>query len=126
MRGWLRSKAVSDASKSTDWPTPETADPWRAFVLSMEGESIRKWQIHTKSFPMKWKSRSRNGCMAGALVRVMNRTATTRTKICAPDFTPLGELPYRLRVSRTSIMYGTLAPEGATVDVTYIGPGDLR
>lgn len=126
IREWLRSKAVSNATATEDWPTPETAELWRSFVFSMDGGSISEWKAQSQVFPMARSSNNGNVSPPGALVRIVNRFASSRTELRVPDFTPIGELPSRIRALATGVAYGSVTPDGGGVAVTYIGPGELK
>ena len=124
MKQWLSSESVVEASKSSSWPTGETAELWRTFARLTSGGSARKWRIQRKVRTVRWNESS-DHLSPGDLVRLRNSTrSAARTEVFTPDFTLLGELTRELPELK-GIVFGTVRPNRQEIEVTYKGPDNL-
>lgn len=123
MREWLRSEAVVEATQDPNWPTADTADLWRRFVRTASAESASEWSLQKRVVPVQWHPEA-SVPDDGELVRLDNDVTPNRTAVCGPDFERLGELRRSVR-SMPGLYFGEVAQSGASVLVSYVGPGKL-
>lgn len=123
MREWLRSPGVKFAAEHPHWPTPETSDLWRTFMIAMSSDAVGEWGRQTKSSAVNWDIDVKPPS-DGTLLRVVMDVSGLRTDVYAPDFQRLGRLKSPLP-NLTGVAYGTVAGGGQQLDVCYLGPGKL-
>ena len=123
MREWLDSESVTEASESERWPTPETAELWRRFIESLHGVSLREWKIRRKVRAVNWSNPKPPP--PGQLVRIVHTSTGLKAEARTPDFALLGELKAPLQ-RLTGLIWGTVAPSGSEIEVTYHGPSEFK
>jgi hypothetical protein len=122
MRLWLQSDAVEDASKSSAWPTKETADLWRQFVASISDDPAEQWTSQQVSRQVIWNANSARPS-TGTPVRLVNPIAGPRTDVNSGDYERLGRLHPALP-PLPGVLYGIVSG-GNSIDVRYFGSGKL-
>lgn len=124
MRQWIRSEPVREASRNATWPTPETADLWRRFALSVSDEALHEWKQQQSIRSVLWDSESASPA-EGSMVRLVNPVAGPRTDVCGPDFQRFGRLQPSLPTLE-GLVYGVVNKGGKSITVNYLGPSELK
>ena len=123
MRTWLASKPVAEASMAQDWPTPETAELWRAFRDPLSDEATRKWTRKVKAYNVIWRDTPPPS--PGSFLRIVGRGVGRPTEVHTPDFIPVGEL-HRALLPRPGVMFGVAMSDPNHIEIHYDGPHELN
>jgi hypothetical protein len=124
MAEWLRSNEVSALTDTGVWPTPATAEIWRAFRSDVLSGGIEKWRSKV------WQHQ----LTTVAELNLFGNEQTCRAEadedgyiwIKTPDFRPLLRLPHRARNPQPSLLHAEFALGTARVYIHRIGRGELE
>jgi hypothetical protein len=120
LRAWLRGGAVASGRENPDWPTTASHGLWLQFIESMAPERRRTWASTEHEIDIEWDD---IGPPVGTALRFVD--AGDETLVYSADFTPLGRLAIPLNADRLGLALASVGWLGDTVDVRYVGPGDL-
>lgn len=120
LRAWLREDAVASGRNDPDWPTTASHGLWLQFIESMAPERRRTWASTTHEFDVEWDDVDPP---VGTALRFVD--AGDETLVYAADFTRLGRLDEPLNTGRQGLALASVGWLGDTVEVRYLGPGDL-
>jgi superfamily II DNA/RNA helicase len=123
LRDWMNSDNVVVQTQSGDWPTPETAELWKAFIASFVPPDRAVWNDWTWSPHVTWEQGKTP--LATSPVRVVTSPDGAFDWVVSPDHEMLGRLTDRLHVDRKGLVKATVAPDLSHLNLTYIGPNDL-
>ena len=121
MRRWLQSETVVEASRSASWPTSDTAESWRQFVLGISSDPTEEWRCQRTIRRVVWNSKEFRPA-DGTVIRLVNSNVL-RTEVDCADHTRLGHLQSPLP-SLPGVAYGVVQ-SAEHIDVRYFGPGVL-
>ena len=123
LRTWLRSEPVVQRTESDEWPTPETAELWRAFLASFVPPDKAVWSDWTFKPRVDWlEGRTPQG---GAVVRVVTSPDGGADWVLTHDHEMVGTLQDRLHSDRKGVVKATVDIECQHLNINYIGPADL-
>lgn len=120
LRAWLRGDAAASGRENPDWPTTASHGLWLQFIESMAPERRRTWASTEHEIDIEWDN---IGPPVGTALRFVD--ASDETLVYSADFTPLGRLAEPLNPDRLGLALASVGWLGDTVDVRYLGPGDL-
>ena len=120
LRAWLRDDAVASGRNDPDWPTTASHGLWLQFIESLAPERRRTWASTTHELDVEWDD---VGPPVGTALRFVE--AGDETLVYAADFTRLGRLKEPLNTGRQGLALASVGWLGDTVEVRYLGPGDL-
>ena len=120
LRAWLREDAVAGGCDNPDWPTTASHGLWLQFIENMAPERRRTWASTSHEIDVKW---DKFGPPVGTALRFVDGGG--ETLVYAADFTRLGRLDKPLNSERLGLALASVGWLGDTVDVRYLGPGDL-
>lgn len=120
LRAWLRGDAVATGHEDPDWPSTASHGLWLQFIESMASEHRRSWASTTHEFDVEWDG---VGPTVGTALRFVD--AGDETLVYGADFTLQGRLNEPLNASRLGLALASVGWLGDTVEVRYLGPGDL-
>ncbi len=124
LRDWLVSGTVEAATEQADWPTPETADLWRAFRTSSAPKAEAVWKERRYEAPVAWL-RTIDAPPAGVAVRLYCNPDHPEPTVLLETGRRAGQLEAPLNPNRTGLTLATVLEDRSGVLVTYIGPEDV-
>lgn len=123
LQEWLRSEPVTALAAGGNWPTPETAEIWRAFVATFVPPDRAVWKDWNYAPSVTWEEGKVP--VAGSAVRIVTSPDATADWVLSPDHELLGRLAHRLNSARKGLITATVHEDLHRLTVTYIGPSDL-
>jgi hypothetical protein len=121
LRHWLGTPDVVRKQSDTNWPTPETAQLWRAFVSGLENPAIRKWDVHEFELPVVWVA---DPPPVGSPVRIVHDVARHETTIYSVDLERIGYVSAPLSKEPAGVMIATVTSVNR-ISGQYLGPPDV-
>jgi hypothetical protein len=124
MAEWLGSNQVTALTDTGQWPTPGTAEIWRAFRSDALSGGIEKWRSDL------WQ----HELTTVAELALFANESTCRAEqdeegyvwIKTPDFLPLLRLPHRARNPQPSLLHAEFALGTARLYIHRIGRGQVE
>lgn len=121
MRKWLREDEIAAGTIDPDWPTTESHGLWLQFIESLSPARRSRWRKRESTLEVLWDDGSAN---AGTPVRLHNDRGGTL--VLDADFTRLGRLKSPINQGRLGLVQARVADDEDYLDVTYLGPNDLK
>lgn len=115
---WLSSELVFTLTRSTRWPTVETASLWMKFILEYKPDIETTWRGQIIFFHAGWMSNYNP--TSGSFVKLMN-DETGSTLVRSSDGELIGRLERRFNLSSTGIYYTKIADNTNSLEVTFWG-----
>jgi hypothetical protein len=122
MRQWIRSGCIAEQQADPNWPTPETAPLWKAFISGLAVSSTAKWSIQKGSAQVTWHNESPPDA---SQVRLLYDRSKRDIHVFSTDLEPLGFLPYRWATEPVGVALGEVSDSQTTIAITYLGPSDF-
>jgi hypothetical protein len=122
LRRWLWSKCVTDRQRDNNWPTPETASLWRAFVESFEATAAKKWSVQMLEFGVEWQAPPPR---TGTEVRIIHDSSRKETVIWSVELDRLGTIVPGFPGQPAGVLVAAVAAMGDRIAAEYLGPYDL-
>ena len=118
---WARSAFVVVLGQDSGWPTPETHELWESFIAGLGSARARAWRKSEARVPVEWFEGGLD--CAGMPVRL---SATGgECEVLSSDFEALGTANVKLPASLDGVLRGTVSDDGATIQLSYVGPEEL-
>jgi hypothetical protein len=121
---WLFSEQVAALTDRGDWPTPETAEMWRAFRVSFSPVENSLWTTRRYDAPVTWEGEG-TFPHAGASVRLYCHPQTGECLVLSDSGERLGRLNARLNPRRKGLSRVTALEDRRRVSISYVGPEDF-
>jgi hypothetical protein len=122
LRKWLASKCVMDQQLDGNWPTPDTASLWRAFVQSFEITAAKNWSVQTLELNVKWEVAPPR---AGTLVRILHDEHLKATVVRSIELDRLGTVVPAFSTPPAGVLVAAVASTPDRIAAEYLGPFDL-
>jgi DEAD/DEAH box helicase/Helicase conserved C-terminal domain len=121
MRKWLSEDEIAAGAIDPDWPTGESHGLWLQFIESLAPSRRSRWRKREAALEVRWDDVSAN---AGTPVRLYNDDGGTL--VLDADFTRIGRLKSPINEERVGLTQAMVAGDEDYLDVTYLGPNDLK
>jgi hypothetical protein len=121
LMSWLASDQVQALAAKTDWPTSESHKLWLDFVAPGAAHASQPWTVEEYDWPVKWHSAPPP---AGTPLRLGGGPGKERAVFTA-DFREVGRIKWSPNHRALGVTVATASGASDTLDVQYIGPGDL-
>jgi hypothetical protein len=122
LRAWLASKCTTDRQHDKDWPTPQTANLWRAFIETFESTTAKKWTIHELDLDVKWDVEPPR---VGTHVRVLHDQGRKETVVYSIDLDRLGAVVPPFSEPPAGVLLAAVGSVAGRIAAEYVGPYDL-
>jgi hypothetical protein len=120
LAAWLRSDTVKTLTEAGDWPTPDTAALWRAFVDQSASEKSAEWVHETLKRSVRWRHDVKLPD-AGTIVS-FRHVQSGQTLVIDPCFSLIGHLDDALP-TMDAVVFGRISEDDPdTLEVNYYGP----
>ena len=121
LRRWLREDDVAAGAIDPDWPTPQSHGLWLQFVESLAPARRHAWRKRNATLEVSWDNLS-----AGAGTPVRLHSDDDETLVLDAAFGRLGRLVAPINSQRLGLVQARVADDEDYIDVTYLGPNDLK
>lgn len=120
LRQWLNSAAVAAWSALPDWPTPETRVMWTDFAQRFVPRQDRTWMDRRYRVKVEWLV-----APPTPNTPLHVHTWEGQQRVLSGDGALLGTVLAQLNPSSSGLVRATVSEDGASIDITYLGPDDL-
>jgi hypothetical protein len=118
---WLRSPEITEMSKRSDWPTPQTHHTWIQFLEKERLDSQYKWTRAIQSLEVTWDTTAPT---AGSPVVVEPNLTGVGGSILTPDLQKKGTYSQALELARRYITNAQVGSSQAGVNIDFFGPAN--
>lgn len=122
MRKWLQEEEVAAGAIDPAWPTRESHGLWLQFIESLSPSRRNRWRKRQATLKVLWDASHPS---AGTPVR-LHHDRRRGTLVLDADFTRLGRLKSQIAKTPIGLVRATVAHDEASLNVTYLGPNDLK
>jgi hypothetical protein len=120
LAAWLRSDIVQALTHAGNWPTPETAALWRAFLDQTASEKNAEWVHETFERSVQWRD-DVEPPVPGSFVG-LRREEEGQTVVIDPCFDSIGYLDEALP-AMDALIFGRISEDDPDIlKVTFFGP----
>jgi hypothetical protein len=117
MRKWLFSNPVVEATKSDNWPTPESRHAWLDYIESQRAAHWNKWNVSEHDIPVSFIGPVKKG----EHVFVWQPPDNPTIHVFTPELIDVGKSDRHFESWATPWALGRVIDKN-TVRIRYVGP----